>query len=80
MGLIFLREGHGLNPSPPFPVVSLTGRAGLSTQTLTEPKMLHHSVLFIPGLLFASPYRLKTIAVGNSVKFQLTALSPPVVF
>lgn len=42
--------------------------------------MLHHPVLSIPGLSFAPPYRLKTSAVGNSVQFQITALSPPAVF
>lgn len=37
-GLIFLREARELNQSPPVPVVSLTGRAVVSSQAVSDPK------------------------------------------
>lgn len=80
-GLICIREGSELNAAPPFSVNSLTGRAVVSNQTVSLRKLvMFNASPSISGLSFASPYWLQTTAVGNSIKFQLTALSPPTLF
>lgn len=80
-GLLCIREGSELNPAPPFSVNSLTGRAVVSSQTASLRKLvMFNASPSVSGLSFVSPYWLQTTAVGNSIKFQLTALSPPTLF